>query len=126
VRARPPAGRARPSPLHIKKALASKWYNSASYGNITSIGSTGAFEFHQIAAISGNNITFICPRVRTFGNPATDAIQLVKVAYSSGNLTITGTVTALPWDGSKGGIVVIETDGTLSFNANINVRRQGF
>ena len=28
VRARPPAGRARPSPLHIKKALASKWHNS--------------------------------------------------------------------------------------------------
>jgi hypothetical protein len=26
VRPRPPAGRARPSPLHIKKALASKWY----------------------------------------------------------------------------------------------------
>ena len=26
VRARPPAGRARPSPLHIKKALTSKWY----------------------------------------------------------------------------------------------------
>ena len=26
VRARPPYGRARPSPLHIKKALASKWY----------------------------------------------------------------------------------------------------
>jgi hypothetical protein len=24
--ARPPCGRARPSPLHIKKALASKWY----------------------------------------------------------------------------------------------------
>jgi hypothetical protein len=100
--------------------------NSASYGNITSIGSAGVFEFHQIAAISGNNITFTCPRVRTFGNPATDAIQLVKVAYSSSNLTITGTVTALPWDGSKGGIVAIETDGTLSFNANINVRGQGF
>jgi len=100
--------------------------NSASYGNITSIGSAGVFEFHQIAAISGNNITFTCPRVRTFENPATGAIQLVKVAYSSSNLTITGTVTALPWDGSKGGIVVIETDGTLSFNANINVRGQGF
>jgi hypothetical protein len=27
--------------------------NSASYGNITSIGSAGVFEFHQIAAISG-------------------------------------------------------------------------
>jgi hypothetical protein len=100
--------------------------NSASYGDITSIGSAGVFEFHQIAAINGNNITFTCPRVRTFGNPATDAIQLVKVAYSNSNLTITGTVTALPWDGSKGGIVVIETDGTLSFNANINVRGQGF
>jgi glycosyltransferase involved in cell wall biosynthesis len=30
VRARPPAGRARPSPLHIKKALASKWYYPSS------------------------------------------------------------------------------------------------
>jgi hypothetical protein len=30
VRARPPAGRARPSPLHIKKALASKWYYTIS------------------------------------------------------------------------------------------------
>jgi hypothetical protein len=30
VRARPPAGRARPSPLHIKKALASKWYHTIS------------------------------------------------------------------------------------------------
>jgi hypothetical protein len=30
VRARPPAGRARPSPLHIKKALASKWYKARS------------------------------------------------------------------------------------------------
>jgi hypothetical protein len=28
VRPRPPAGRARPSPLHIKKALASKWYSA--------------------------------------------------------------------------------------------------
>ncbi len=100
--------------------------NSASYGDITNIGSAGVFEFHQIASISGNNITFTCPRVRTFGNPATDAIQLIKVAYSSGNLTITGEVTALPWDGSKGGVVVIETDGTLSFGANINVRGQGF
>ncbi len=100
--------------------------SSASYGNITSIGSAGVFEFHQIASISGNNITFTCARVRTFGNPATDAIQLIKVAYSSGNLTITGEVTALPWDGSKGGVVVIETDGTLSFGANINVRGQGF
>jgi hypothetical protein len=30
VRARPPAGRARPSTLHIKKALASKWYKPPS------------------------------------------------------------------------------------------------
>ncbi len=100
--------------------------NNASYGDITSIGSAGVFEFHQIASISGNNITFTCPRVRSFGNPATDAIQLIKVAYSSGNLTITGEVTALPWDGSKGGVVVIETDGTLSFGANINVLGRGF
>ena len=112
--------------LYQAKGATISTNNDPTYGNITSIGSAGVFEFHQIAAISGNNITFTCPRVRAFGNPATDAIQLVKVAYSSSNLTITGTVTALPWNGSKGGIVAIETDGTLSFNANVNVRKQGF
>lgn len=112
--------------LYQAKGATIDQINSASYGNITSIGSAGVFEFHQIASISGNNITFTCPRVRTFGNPATDAIQLIKVAYSAGNLTITGEVTAFPWDGSKGGVVVIETDGTLSFGANINVLGRGF
>jgi hypothetical protein len=112
--------------LYQAKGATISTNNDPTYGDIISIGSAGVFEFHQIAAINGNNITFTCPRMRTFGNPATDAIQLVKVAYSSINLTITGTVTALPWDGRKGGIVVIETDGTLSFNADINVRGQGF
>jgi hypothetical protein len=112
--------------LYQAKGATINTTNSASYGDITAIGGAGLFEFNQIQAISGNQITFNCPRVRPFGNPATDAIQLIRVAYSPGNLTITGTVTALSWDGSKGGLVVIETDGTLSFGANIDVRGQGF
>lgn len=41
-------------------------------------------------------------------------------------MTLTGTVTALPWDGQKGGLVVIEVEGTLTFSADINVSGQGF
>lgn len=100
--------------------------NNASYGNITAINQAGVFEFNQIAAISGNNITFQCARARPFGNPTTDAIQLIRVAYSPSNITTTGPITAPAWDGSKGGVIALEVDGTLTLGGNISVYGGGF
>ncbi|GIV22730.1 MAG: hypothetical protein KatS3mg025_0389 [Bacteroidia bacterium] len=102
--------------------------NSPTYGDITSIGGAGLFELANIAAISGNTLTLNCPLTRPFdlSNPTGAATQVVKVAYSPGDVTITGPVTAMPWNGTKGGLVVIETDGTLTFSADIDVTGQGF
>ena len=48
VRARPPAGRARPSPLHIKKALASKWYLSRNWIFFSTFVSCGSLEYRRL------------------------------------------------------------------------------
>ena len=43
------------------------------------------------------------------------------------NATITGTVTAIPWDGISGGIVALDVAGTLNFNGRaIDVSDRGF
>ncbi|MCS6896127.1 MAG: hypothetical protein NZZ60_08305 [Bacteroidia bacterium] len=102
--------------------------NSSSYGDITALGGAGLFEFNTIVGISGNTLTLQCGLTRPFNlsTPSTARIQVIKVSYHPGDVTITGLVTAPPWDGQKGGVVVIETEGTLTFAANIDVSGRGF
>lgn len=104
--------------------------NNSTYGDISNIGGAGLFEFANILSINGNTITLSCALTRPFdlSNPSAARIQVVKVSYHPGDVTITGLVTAQPWDTSTGtgGLVVIETNGTLTFSADIDVSGRGF
>lgn len=100
--------------------------NNSTYGDIQSIGGAGLFEFASIQSISGDVLTLDCALTRSFGDPVTGAIQVVRVSYHTGNVSVDGPVSAQPWDGNKGGIVVIETEGVLTLNADIVVSGQGF
>ena len=52
--------------------------------------------------------------------------QVVRVPQYQ-TATVTGTITAAPWNGSSGGIVAIEVVGQLTFSGGgINVNGQGF
>lgn len=112
--------------VHQAKGAQISTQNNSTYGDIQSVGSAGVFEFTYVQSISGDILTLDCPLQYSYGNPVTDAIQVVKVSYHTGDVSIIGQVTALPWDGDKGGIVVIETQGTLTLNADIQVSGQGF
>ncbi|MGZ3932656.1 MAG: hypothetical protein ACXVP0_15420, partial [Bacteroidia bacterium] len=64
--------------------------NSASFGNITSVGSAGLYEFNYIGAINGSSVTLTCPVINTYNTGG--GVQLVKVpVYTSA--TITNTLT---------------------------------
>jgi gliding motility-associated-like protein len=97
--------------------------NTLAFGTITALGNAGNFEFATIAAINGNTVTFTSNLCKTY--TPSGKVQLVKVAVYS-NVTIVGTVTAQPWNGTTGGIVAIEATNSITFNANINVCGQGF
>lgn len=97
--------------------------NTATFGTITALGNAGNFEFATIASINGSTVTFSSNLCKTY--TPSGKVQLVRVpVYSS--VTIIGTVTAQPWNGTTGGIVAIEATNTITFNANINVSGQGF
>jgi gliding motility-associated-like protein len=97
--------------------------NTAAFGAITALGNAGNFEFATISSITGNTVTFSSNLCKTY--TPSGKVQLVRVPVYSA-VTIVGTVTAQPWNGTTGGIVAIEATTSITFNANINVSGQGF
>jgi len=98
--------------------------NTASFGTITDYGNAGNYEFGNIAEINGLFITLKNKIVRLYNAPE-GFVQLVRVPQY-GDVTVAGKVTALPWDGTKGGVVVFEASGNVNLNADINVDTMGF
>ena len=114
--------------------------NTASYGGITALNSAGLYEFVKATGpVSGGSVPIQSVTSPGSGllNTYTDAnatatrgqrhFQVVRVPqYASA--TVTGTITAPAWNGSTGGIVVLDVAGTLAFNSgtSINVDAKGF
>jgi gliding motility-associated-like protein len=98
--------------------------NTALFGSITNFNGAGSYEFNYIKTRSGNVITLKNKIVRNFEIPG-GKVQLVRVPYYS-NAEIAGTLTCTPWDGSKGGVLVLLVNDTLTMNAGIDVKGKGF
>jgi hypothetical protein len=98
---------------------------SSSFGSITAQNSAGLYEFMTVSAVSGSVI--VMAEAPQFSYNTAGQVQLVKVYSSSlGVNTIAGTVTCSAWNGSTGGVVVIDVSGTLTFSGNIDVSGKGF
>ncbi len=98
--------------------------NTAAFGKITSYGNAGNYEFAQIASIKGLFVKLKNKIVRLYDTPK-GAVQLVRIPQYT-NVTVTDTVKALPWNGQRGGIVVMEVSGTVTLNSHIDVSGAGF
>lgn len=88
----------------------------------------GAGNFHlaKITNIVGNTLTIDVTVTKTF-TPATESVQLVRIAKYTSDVTVTGTVSAQPWNGTTGGVVFIDAcDNNITMNANISATGDGF
>lgn len=97
--------------------------NSSSFGNITAIGDAGNYEFTTVCSVPNGTQIVVNNIQRTY--TVTGNVQVVSVPVYD-DATVTGTLTADPWDGSVGGILVFECTGTLSMNAAIEISGLGF
>ncbi len=96
--------------------------NTANFGNITNIGEAGNYEFNEILDIQGTVVYFRYTLLKSY---TAVALQLISVPQYN-DVIISGTLTARPWDGSTGGVLVFEASGNVEFNADINVEGLGF
>ena len=97
--------------------------NIQAFGTINNLNNVGNFEFATILSKVGNTLTFESNLCKSY--TVSGFVQLVKVAVYN-NVTISGTVTSQPWNGTIGGIVAIKATGSITFNSNINVSGAGF
>ncbi|MDB5279454.1 MAG: hypothetical protein JWR61_4409 [Ferruginibacter sp.] len=98
--------------------------NTAAFGNITNYKNAGNYEFNYVKSKAGNIVELRDSITRSYDLPD-GKVQLIRVPYyTSANLT--SVLTCLPWDGSKGGVLVLNAKNAVTLQADINLTGKGF
>ncbi|PXF64512.1 DUF11 domain-containing protein [Kangiella spongicola] len=113
--------------------------NSSAYGSggtsgrgYTALNQTGRYEFARVDSVVGSSVTLSEGLTYSYTNANATLtrgqrrFQVIKVPQYN-NVNISGTVTAAPWDGRKGGVVAIDVANTLNgAGGTIDVSGLGF
>jgi gliding motility-associated-like protein len=98
--------------------------NTSAFGSVLDYRNAGNYEFNYVKSKTGHIIELKNVLTRQYNIPD-GKVQLVRVPYYQ-NVTFSSTLTCLPWDGSKGGILALNVAGTLRLNRNIDITGKGF
>lgn len=98
--------------------------NTSTFGNISNYNNSGNYEFNIIQSKDGNTLRLLFLPERQY-DIADGKVQLVRVPYF-GDVTFSNPLTCLPWDGSKGGVLILNSSGTVTLKADIDVSGKGF
>lgn len=95
------------------------------FGTILDYGNSGNYEFLTICNKNGNTIYFDKTMLNTYD--VMGKVQLVSVPQYTNAVIFGGDLSASPWNGTTGGVLVFDVEGTLDFGTqNINVDGLGF
>ncbi len=97
--------------------------NSDNFGAPSLGNSTGKFEFNTVSAINGNSVSLVfdIQNAYEFQN---GSVQMIKVAVGT-DLTLAN-VTARKWDGSTGGVLVVEASNSITISGTVDASASGF
>ena len=96
--------------------------NNSSFGNISNANNAGNYEILTIENVSGGTLTF----TTNIGSYTVSGLVQAVYIPRYEEATVTGTLTAMPWNGTTGGVIGLEADGTITLNAGIDASSQGF
>ncbi|RMF27068.1 MAG: PKD domain-containing protein, partial [Bacteroidetes bacterium] len=97
--------------------------NSGAFGDLIDPGCAGCWEKARIKAVTGTDIFLENLLVNTY-DPA-GGVQLVSLPTFE-DARVEGTLTALPWNGSMGGVLALEVTDSLLLEADLDVSGLGF
>lgn len=103
--------------------------DNSSFGNLASIGNAGKYEVATIASVAGlpSSITITGALLNTYYTGGNSSVQIVSFRQlGTPNYTTTANITALPWNGSIGGVIALQVTGTLTLAHSINASAAGF
>lgn len=95
--------------------------DNSSFGEILQYNNAGNYEWAEVKSVpSATSIELTCSLLNDY--TASGRVQVIRVPrYNNLVLSAPATLTAPAWNGTNGGVVVIETNGTLTLNGNNNI-----
>ncbi len=106
------------------KGAAINTTNTAAFGDITDYRNAGNYEFNYVKSKTGNNIELKNVVTRSYAIPD-GKVQLIRVPYYA-DVAVKNSLTCLPWDGSKGGVLVFNVQNSIDMQADMDVSGKGF
>ncbi len=97
--------------------------NTTNFGDISSLNNAGNYEFSIVCNVLDANTLIVNGLQRAY-DPS-GVVQAINVPIYD-NAVITGILTAPAWNGSTGGVLTFECNGTLTMNDGINLQGAGF
>lgn len=97
--------------------------NTSGFGDIIDTNHAGNYEINYISNILGNQVFLNNNISRKYD--VNGKVQLIKIPQYV-NATIGGTLTCQSWNGTTGGVLILQVQNDLTFNANIDTQGKGF
>ncbi len=96
------------------------------WGTVTNYNNAGKYEYAQVSSVSGSTtINFSCGLKNAYSSAG--HTQIVRVPRFN-NLTLNASALIVPvsWNGTTGGVVAVEVNGVLTFNAGSKISASGY
>ncbi|MCU0359897.1 MAG: T9SS type A sorting domain-containing protein [Bacteroidia bacterium] len=112
--------------------IGSNTTNVATFGDLGSIGSAGVYEIRYISSLTesaGLPVTLVLNSAlsNTYSIGAASRVQVISFPlFGSPNFTTAGNYVAKAWDGTTGGLLAFQVNGTLTLANNLSANGCGF
>jgi hypothetical protein len=112
--------------------IGSNTSDNSSFGDLSTLASTGMYEVAIISSVTrsagvATQIIINSPLANTYNTGSNSSVQVISYPVLGTNgFTTTENITAVPWDGSVGGVIAFRVNGTLTLNHNILADAVGF
>ena len=99
--------------------------DDSTWGQVTTIGSAGLYEFAEVTDVTTNTLKLSCALAHTYTTAG--VTQVVRVPqYDTLTINAGASITAPAWNGSVGGIVAVHAKTSVSLGGSIDVTGLGF
>ena len=100
--------------------------SSANWGAITAYNNAGKFELNEVANVpNSTTINLVSALVNSYSSSG--QVQVIRVPrYSSMIVNAGASLTTQVWNGSTGGVLIFESNGSTVINGTIDVSGKGF
>ncbi|MCB2408612.1 hypothetical protein [Hymenobacter lucidus] len=100
--------------------------NTSSYGAVTAYNNAGNYELAVVQGII-NGTSFGLSKALSRSYTAAGKVQIVRIPrYTTLTINAGGSITGAAWDGTTGGVVATEAQGTTTINGSIAATGLGF